>query len=68
MSSTACTKQEPVIVRLHDALSLAKAYACAIRDNAQDDAAPIAADLIVSAQIECQSILSALHEAHALAG
>ena len=64
MSSTACIKQEPVIARLHDALSLAKAYACAIRDNAQDDASPVASDLIRSVQTECRAILSALDEAH----
>lgn len=66
MSSTACIKQEPVIARLHDALSLAKAYACAIRDNAQDDATPVAGDLIRSVQAECNAILSALDEAHTL--
>jgi hypothetical protein len=68
MSSTVSTKQQPVIIRLSDALDLALAYAAAIRDNAQDDQQPIDADLIAAVEADCNRILSALYEAHHPAG
>ena len=58
-------KQSPVINRLHDALLHARAYADAIRDNAQDDRQPIPQDLVTSFQADCDRIISALSEAAA---
>lgn len=58
-------KQEPVITRLHDALLHARAYADAIRDNAQDDSHPIPLELVASFQADCDRIITALSEAAA---
>lgn len=58
-------KQSPVINRLHDTLVLARAYADAIRDNAQDDATPIPLDLVASFQADLDGILCSLSEAAA---
>ena len=58
-------KQGPVINRLHDALLHARAYADAIRDNAQDDRQPIPQELVTSFQADCDRIISALSEAAA---
>ena len=58
-------KQAPVINRLHDALLHARAYADAIRDNAQDDRQPIPQELVTSFQADCDRIISALSEAAA---
>ena len=58
-------KQSPVINRLHDALLHARAYADAIRDNAQDDRQPIPQELVTSFQADCDRIISALSEAAA---
>lgn len=58
-------KQSPVIDRLHDALLHARAYADAIRDNAQDDRQPIPQELVTSFQADCDRIISALSEAAA---
>ena len=58
-------KQSPVINRLHDALLHARAYADAIRDNAQDDRQPIPQELVTSCQADCDRIISALSEAAA---
>ena len=58
-------KQSPVINRLHDALLHARAYADAIRDNAQDDRQPIPQELVTSFQADCNRIISALSEAAA---
>ena len=58
-------KQSPVINRLHDTLLLARAYADAIRDNAQDDAHPIPLDLVASFQADLDGILCSLSEAAA---
>lgn len=68
MSSTASTKQQPVLTRLHDTLALAHAYANAIRDNAQDDRQPITADDLAGLLTHCTAILNALDEAHHLPG
>jgi hypothetical protein len=58
-------KQSPVINRLHDTLVLARAYADAIRDNAQDDDHPIPLELVASFQADCDGIIKALSEAAA---
>lgn len=58
-------KQQPVINRLSNALDQARAYANAIRDNAQDDGAPIPLDLVGSFQVDCDLIITALSEAAA---
>jgi hypothetical protein len=58
-------KQSPVINRLHDTLVLARAYADAIRDNAQDDGRPIPLELVASFQADCDLIIKALSEAAA---
>lgn len=58
-------KQSPVINRLHDALVMARAYADAIRDNAQDDARSIPLELVASLQADCDLIIKALSEAAA---
>ncbi len=57
------SKQQPVINRLHDAMTMAKAYAHAIRDNAQDDQLPIPAELVASFQADYDDIINALTEA-----
>jgi hypothetical protein len=41
----------------------ALAYACAIRDNAQDDQQPIPIDLVASFKADYDKIISALTEA-----
>jgi hypothetical protein len=58
-------KQSPVINRLHDTLVMARAYADAIRDNAQDDDRPIPLELVASFQADCDGIIKALSEAAA---
>jgi hypothetical protein len=58
-------KQSPVINRLHDTLVLARAYADAIRDNAQDDGHPVPLELVASFQADCDLIIKALSEAAA---
>ena len=58
-------KQSPVINRLHDALLQARAYADAIRDNAQDDERPIPLELLASFQADCDGIICSLSEAAA---
>ncbi len=58
-------KQSPAIDRLHDALLHARAYADAIRDNAQDDRRAIPLELVASFQADCDRIISALSEAAA---
>ena len=58
-------KQSPVINRLHDALLHARAYADAIRDNAQDDQQPIPQELVTSFRADCDRLISALSEAAA---
>lgn len=65
MSSTVSTKQQPVLTRLHDTLLLAHAYACAICDNAQDDASPIPLEVVAAFQSDCDRIINALSEAAA---
>lgn len=65
MSSTASTKQQPVLARLHDTLALAHAYANAIRDNAQDDVSPIPLEVVAAFQSDCDRIINALSEAAA---
>jgi hypothetical protein len=67
MSSPDLIKQSPVINRLHDCMTMALAYAWAIRDNAQDDGQPIPAELVASFQDDYNNILAALNEAHNLA-
>lgn len=54
-----------MINRLHDAMEMAKAYANAIRDNAQDDQIAIPAELVASFQADYDDILNALTEAAA---
>jgi len=54
-----------VINRLHDAMEMAKAYANAIRDNAQDDQIAIPAELVASFQADYDDIINALTEAAA---
>jgi hypothetical protein len=56
-------KQTPVINRLSDTMDHALAYACAIRDNAQDDHQPIPMDLVTSFKADYDKIISALTEA-----
>ena len=58
-------KQQPVINRLHDAMTQALAYAAAIRDNAQDDGAPIPSELAQSFAADYNRIISILTEAAA---
>jgi hypothetical protein len=67
MSSPDLIKQSPVINRLHDCMTMALAYAWAIRDNAQDDGVPIPMELVVSFQDDYNNIIAALNEAHNLA-
>ena len=56
-------RQSPVIDRLHDSMSLAVAYAAAIRDNAQDEGIPIPAELVASFADDYNAIITALTEA-----
>ena len=56
-------RQSPVIDRLHDAMSLAVAYAAAIRDNAQEEGIPIPAELVASFADDYNAIITALTEA-----
>lgn len=48
-------------------MTMALAYAHAIRDNAQDDGQPIPAELVANFQDDYNNILAALNEAHHLA-
>ena len=56
-------RQSPVIDRLHDSMSLAVAYAAAIRDNAQEEGVPIPAELVASFADDYNAIITALTEA-----
>ena len=56
-------RQSPVIDRLHDAMSLAVAYAAAIRDNAQEECIPIPAELVASFADDYNAIITALTDA-----
>ena len=56
-------RQSPVIDRLHDAMTMAKAYAAAIRDNAQEEGIPIPAELVASFADDYNAIITALTEA-----
>jgi hypothetical protein len=56
-------KQSPVIDRLHSAMSLAVAYAAAIRDNAQEEGIAIPAELVASFAVDYNAIITALTEA-----
>ena len=56
-------RQSPVIDRLHDAMSLAVAYAAAIRDNAQEEGIPIPAELVASFAADYNAIINSLTEA-----
>jgi hypothetical protein len=56
-------RQSPVIDRLHDAMTMAVAYAAAIRDNAQDEGIPIPSELVASFATDYNAILTALTEA-----
>ena len=56
-------RQSPVINRLHDAMTLARATANAIRDNAQDEGIPIPAELVASFDADYSAIITALTEA-----
>jgi hypothetical protein len=55
-------KQQPVINRLHDAMTQALAYAAAIRDNAQDDQQPIPMELVQSFTADYEQLVSILAE------
>jgi hypothetical protein len=55
-------KQQPVINRLHDAMTQALAYAAAIRDNAQDDQQPIPMELVQSFTADYEQLVSILTE------
>ena len=56
-------RQSPVIDRLHDAMSLAVAYAAAILDNAQEEGIPIPAELVASFATDYNAIITALTDA-----
>ena len=56
-------RQSPVIDRLNDATTMAKAYAAAIRDNAQDEGIPIPAELVASFADDYNAIITALTDA-----
>ena len=56
-------RQSPVIDRLHDSMSLAVAYAAAIRDNAQEEGIPIPAELVASFADDYNAIITALTDA-----
>lgn len=56
-------RQSPVIDRLHDSMSLAVAYAAAIRDNAQEEGIQIPAELVASFADDYNAIITALTEA-----
>jgi len=53
-------KQQPVINRLHDAMTQAVAYAAAIADNAIDDGVPIPMELVDGFAADYQSIITSL--------
>lgn len=53
-------KQQPVINRLHDAMTQAVAYAAAIADNAVDDGVPLPMDLVDSFAADYECIISSL--------
>jgi hypothetical protein len=53
-------KQQPVINRLHDAMTQAVAYAAAIADNAVDDGVPLPMDLVDSFAADYERIISSL--------
>ena len=55
-----------MINRLHDALEMARAYAAAIRDNAQDERLRIPAELVASFTEDLDAIAAALHTAATL--
>jgi len=54
-------RQSPVIDRLHDAMTLAVAYAAAILDNAQEEGIPIPAELVASFAADYYRIITSLH-------
>ena len=56
-------RQSPVIDRLHDAMTMSKDYAAAIRDNAQDEGIPIPAELVASFADDYNAIITALTDA-----
>ena len=56
-------RQSPVIDRLHDAMTMAKAYAAAIRDNAQEEGIQIPAELVASFANDYNAIITALTDA-----
>ena len=56
-------RQSPVIDRLNDATTMAKAYALAIRDNAQEEGIPIPAELVASFADDYNAIITALTDA-----
>ena len=56
-------RQSPVIDRLHDSMSLAVAYAAAIRDNAQEEGVPIPAELVASFAADYNAIIDLLTQA-----
>jgi hypothetical protein len=53
-------KQQPVINRLHDAMTQAVAYAAAIADNAADDGVPLPMDLVDSFAADYKRIIDSL--------
>ena len=53
-------KQQPVINRLHDAMTQAVAYAAAIADNAADDGVPLPMDLVDSFAANYKRIIDSL--------
>ena len=53
-------KQQPVINRLHDAMSQAVAYAAAIADNAADDGVPRPMELVDSFAADYERIINSL--------
>ena len=53
-------KQQPVINRLHDAMSQAVAYAAAIADNAADDGVPLPMELVDSFAADYERIINSL--------
>ena len=53
------------VPHLREVVALTRAYADAIRDNAQDDRQPIPQELVTSFQADCDRIISALSEAAA---
>lgn len=59
-------RQQPVITRLHDTIALARAYADAIRDNAQEEHLAIPPELVSSFAADCDAITASLHTAATL--